>query len=347
MEQLETIRAQLADLLSIAAAKLEGACAIEELEAIRVETLGKKGQLTTILRGLGALPAQERPRVGQEANRVKQELESLLAARQGVLKDQEQRRRLAEEKIDITLPGMETVPGRLHPITIIRRQVEQIFIGLGFRALTGPIVETDYYNFEALNIPADHPSRDMWDSFYLAPGRLLRSHTSPMQVRVMEKQPPPVRIITSGRCFRRDAVDATHHWMFHQVEGLLVDETTTFGDLKGVLEAFAREMFGATRRARFIPSYFPFTEPSVEMTIDCFACQGQGCGICKHSGWIEILGAGMVNPRVLAGVGYDAEKYQGFAFGIGLERIAMLRYGINDIRLFFENDRRFLVQFQN
>ena len=254
-------------------------------------------------------------------------------------------RRLLEERIDVTLPGRWPAPGRLHIVNQVIRQIKEVFRGLGFGVVQGPEVETDFYNFEALNIPSDHPSREMWDSFFLREGLLLRTHTSPVQVRVMETTEPPVRIIVPGKCYRRDAVDATHFWEFHQVEGLLVDEGVTFADLKGTLEVFARGLFGKRRRARFNPSYFPFTEPSAEVMVDCFLCEGTGCRMCKNSGWIEIMGCGMVHPRVLERVGYDTERYTGYAFGMGVERIAMLSYGIDDIRLLFEGDERFLRQF--
>lgn len=322
------------------------ASSLEALEETKIRVFGRKGgALTTILRGLGSLSADERPEVGRQANEIKELLEGLLAERQAELRGEALEGRLLEERIDVTLPGRWAPPGRVHLINQVIRQIKEIFRGLGFGVVQGPEVETDFYNFEALNIPADHPSREMWDSFFLREGLLLRTHTSPVQVRVMETTEPPVRIIVPGKCYRRDAVDATHFWEFHQVEGLLVDEGVTFADLKGTLEVFARGLFGMRRRARFNPSYFPFTEPSAEVMVDCFLCEGAGCRMCKNSGWIEIMGCGMVHPRVLSRVGYDTERYTGYAFGMGVERIAMLSRGIEDIRLLFEGDDRFLRQF--
>lgn len=301
--------------------------------------------ITRLLKNLGSLPPDVRPRVGKEINDFKARIEELLENKVEFFKRREKEERLARERVDVTLPGERIIPGRIHILTHVTRELKKIFNGMGFEVAEGPEVETEYYNFEALNIPPDHPSREMWDSFYIREGLLLRSHTSPVQVRVMEKRCPPLRIIVPGRCYRRDSVDATHSWMFHQLEGFMVDRKVTFGDLKGILSTFASEMFGEGRRTSFHPSYFPFTEPSAEMAIDCFICAGKGCGICKNSGWIEILGAGMIHPNVLREVKYDPEEFSGFAFGMGIERIAMLKYEINDIRLFFENDIRFLNQF--
>lgn len=337
-ETLEKLKETSIDLI-------KNAKSFDELEKLRVKYLGKKGELTKVLKGLGKLPKEEKPIIGKLANTIKVGITNLLDEKIRVIEKKKLEEEIMKESIDITLPGRRLNPGRIHPITKILREIKEVFIGLGFAVVEGPDVETEYYNFEALNIPADHPSREMWDSFYFKPGLLLRSHTSPVQVRIMEKQKPPVKIIVPGKCYRRDSVDATHHWMFHQVEGLLIDERVTFADLKGVLLEFARKIFGKERRAKFIPSYFPFTEPSAEMAIDCFACNGKGCSVCKQSGWIEILGAGMVNPNVLKIVGYDPEIYNGFAFGLGPDRIAMLKYRINDIRLFYDNDLRFLEQF--
>lgn len=324
---------------------IESSADLDDLEKLRVKYLGKKGELTTILKGLGKLSPEERPKMGKLSNEIKTAISGLLDEKAKFLEDKKLQDEILHDSLDITLPGRRIKPGRIHPITRILREIKEVFIGLGFQVVEGPEVETEFYNFEALNIPADHPSRENWDSFYFKRGLLLRSHTSPVQMRIMEKQKPPVKIIVPGKCYRRDTVDATHHWMFHQVEGLLVDERVTFADLKGILVEFARRIFGKERKARFFPSYFPFTEPSADMEIDCFACHGKGCKICKGSGWIEILGSGMVNPKVLECAGYDPEKYNGFAFGLGPDRIAMLKYGINDIRLFFENDMRFLEQF--
>jgi phenylalanyl-tRNA synthetase alpha chain len=282
--------------------------------------------------------------VGREGNLAKAEIESALEARLAVLEGLERRARLAADRPDLTLPGRRVVPGSLHPLTRVLDEIVDVFTGMGFAVAEGPEVELDYYNFEALNIPKDHPARDMQDTFYVGGEILLRTHTSPVQIRTMERQKPPVRIICPGRVYRRDA-DITHSPVFHQVEGLAVDRGITMGDLKGTLELFARELFGADSRIRFRPSFFPFTEPSAEVDVLCFLCKGGGCRVCKASGWLEILGSGMVHPRILRAMGYDTEEVTGWAFGMGVERVAMLRYGIDDIRLFFENDLRFLAQF--
>jgi phenylalanyl-tRNA synthetase alpha chain len=339
------MKATLEKLKDDAISNIKNTSDPDELENFRVKYLGKKGELTSILKGLGQLPPEERPAMGKMANEVKEEITYVLDSKVDELKQKALDEKILGESIDITLPGRRIKPGHIHPITRITDEIKEIFKGAGFTVVEGPEVESEYYNFQALNIPADHPSREMWDSFYFGEGLLLRSHTSPVQVRVMENTRPPVKVVVPGKCYRRDAVDPTHHWMFHQVEGLLVDKNITFADLKGVLLDFAQRMFGERRRAKFIPSYFPFTEPSAEMAIDCFVCNGKGCRVCKHSGWIEIMGAGMVNPHVLQEVGYDPETYTGFAFGMGVERIAMLKYDIPDIRLNFENDVRFLEQF--
>ncbi|NLA58746.1 MAG: phenylalanine--tRNA ligase subunit alpha [Firmicutes bacterium] len=315
-----------------------------QLDQIRVQYLGKKGELTGLLRSMGSLSPEERPVVGKMVNELREELERLLKERYGALEAMELERRLKEEKIDITLPGRRPARGRKHPLTQVLDEIKAFFIGMGFQVVEGPEVELDYYNFEALNIPPDHPARDMQDTFFITEDILLRSQTSPVQIRVMEKQQPPVRIIAPGKVYRVD-LDATHSPMFHQVEGLLVDDSTTFGDLKGILAAFIEAMFGKGRGVRFRPSFFPFTEPSAEVDVECIMCDGAGCRLCSNTGWLEILGSGMVDPRVLEKVGYDPKQYQGFAFGVGVERIAMLKYGIDDIRLFFENDIRFLRQF--
>lgn len=318
----------------------------DQLNQVRIRYLGKKGELTAILRGMGKLAPEDRPVVGREANRIRDEIEAELEHRQRELEAQELSRRLEAEAIDVTLPGYPVQPGRAHPISQVLERVEEIFLGMGFEVFEGPEVEFDYYNFEALNIPPEHPARDMQDSFYFTSNILLRTHTSPGQIRVMQKMAPrlPVRVIIPGKVYRRDD-DATHSPMFHQVEGLLVDEGITFGNLKGTLLAFARQMFGPGQQIRLRPSYFPFTEPSAEVDISCIICGGAGCRTCGNSGWLEILGAGMVHPQVLANGGYDPERVSGFAFGMGIERIAMLKYGIDDLRLFFENDLRFLAQF--
>lgn len=326
--------------------ELKGADSRERLQEMRVKYLGKKGQLTKVLRGMGSVPLDERPRLGQLANQVRSLLEEELDKRLAILNDKEKEIKLAEESIDVTLPGRPVQKGHKHPLTLILDEIKDIFTAIGFEVAEGPEVEYDYYNFEALNIPKGHPARDMQDSFYFSEELLLRTHTSPVQVRVMEKRVPelPVRIIAPGKVYRRDD-DATHSPMFHQVEGLLVDRQCTLGDLKGVLLNFARQMFGQEREIRLRPSFFPFTEPSAEVDISCINCRGKGCRVCSHTGWLEILGSGMVHPKVLANAGYNPEEVVGFAFGMGVERIAMLKYGINDMRLFFENDVRFLHQF--
>ncbi len=329
---------------SEARAAIAGAGSSSELEAVRVKYLGRSGALTQILKSLGSLPAEERPLVGAAANEAKRALEALLDSRVGAMLETERRRQRERERPDLTLPGRRPSLGGLHPLTRVRDEIVAVFMGLGFSVVDGPQIETEFYNFEALNIPRDHPARDMQDTFYLSPETLLRTQTSPMQVRTMLAQKPPVRIIAPGVVYRRDA-DITHSPMFHQVEGLAVDQRITMADLKGTLELFARELFGARSRIRFRPSFFPFTEPSAEVDVLCFLCAGAGCRVCKQSGWLEILGSGMVHPQVLRNVGYDPEQVTGWAFGMGIERIAMLKYGVDDIRLFFENDLRFLKQF--
>lgn len=340
---------QLKSIKEEAQKDITGACNIDSLQLLNVKYIGRKGILTNILRNLKEIPPEKRAALGKLANEVKVFIENILEEKSRQLKIKAQEKILSLEKIDITLPGEKIISGQIHPLTQITQEVVNIFTGLGFQTYRGPELETEFYNFEALNIPTDHPSRDMWDSFYIDKDFLLRSHTSPVQIRAMENLAPPLRVISYGRCYRRDAVDATHSWMFHQLEGFMVDENITFADLKGVMAVFAKKLFGEERKVKFIPSYFPFTEPSAEMLIDCFKCAGKsdsgGCSLCKGKGEIEILGAGMIHPQVLRNVKYDAEKYTGFAFGLGLERIAMLKYGIDDIRLFFENDMRFLKQF--
>ncbi|AQS58966.1 phenylalanine--tRNA ligase subunit alpha [Desulforamulus ferrireducens] len=318
----------------------------EEINEVKVKYLGKKGELTQVLRGMGALAAEERPRIGQIANEVREQIEAALENKNQQVKEAAKLRQLAAETLDVTLPGVKFSLGKLHPLTQVQQEIESIFLGLGFSIAEGPEIELDYYNFEALNLPKDHPARDMQDTFFINPEVLLRTHTSPVQVRTMEKTVPqvPVKIICPGRVYRRDD-DATHSPMFHQVEGLVVDKHITFADLKGVLATFARQMFGPDTRTRLRPSYFPFTEPSAEVDISCVICKGTGCRVCKGSGWLEILGSGMVHPRVLEMSGYNPEEVTGFAFGMGIERIAMLKYGIDDLRLLFDNDLRFLAQF--
>ncbi len=337
--------------VDVARMRAEALAAIAEardtqaLEEVRIRYLGRKGEITLALRQLSQVPAEERPRLGKLVNEARDAIEVALTERAAALAREARARQLAAEAIDVTLPGRRPPRGFRHPLRLVQEEIEAVFIGLGFEVVEGPEVETDYYNFEALNVPAYHPARDLQATFYVTDDILLRTQTSPVQIRTMESRRPPVRVIAPGRVYRVDQVDATHSPMFHQVEGLLVDRHVTLGDLKGTLAAFARRLFGEDRKVRFRPSYFPFTEPSAEMDISCVICGGNGCRVCKEEGWIEILGAGMVHPRVLEMVGYDPEEVSGFAFGLGLERIAMLKYGIDDIRLFFENDIRFLRQF--
>ena len=316
-----------------------------DLEALRIRYLGKKGELTAVLRGMGALSAEERPVVGQLANEVRETIEAEITRRAAELKAAALERRLEAEKLDVTVPGEEIPVGHVHPIARIQREMEDIFIGMGYDIVEGPEVEYDYYNFQALNIPPDHPARDTQDTFYITDNILLRSQTSPVQVRTMEKRRPPIRIISPGRVYRSDAVDASHSPLFHQMEGLVVDRGVTMGNLKGTLEMFARKMFGEDTRVRFRPHHFPFTEPSAEVDVSCNICHGKGCNICKGTGWLEIMGCGMVDPNVLEASGIDSRKYSGFAFGMGIERVALLKYHIDDMRLLYENDVRFLSQF--
>jgi len=325
--------------------KLNNASSLKDIEKVKVEYLGRKGMVTLLLRKLGNFSPEERPKAGQLLNQTKKEIEELLKIKEVENEKLEKEKRLQGESIDITLPGRNLDRGTAHPINLVLKEIEEIFLSLGFKIEEGPEVELDYYNFEALNIPKGHPARDDQDSFYINQEILLRTHTSPVEIRVMEKQQPPIRMITTGRCYRRDAADSTHSPMFHQIEGLAVDKDITFGDLKGVLTVFVHRMFGEDRKVRFRPGYFPFTEPSAEVDVSCLLCHGKGCRACGYSGWLEIMGSGETDPEVFKMVGYDPEKYSGFAFGMGAERIAMLKYGINDIRLFFENDLRFLKQF--
>lgn len=326
--------------------KIKAASNAEILKNIRVEFLGRKGEITAILRRLKDLAPEERGAVGQAANQLKNRLEKLIEAKNQNFDEQALQERLLKERLDVTLPGTPVVSGGKHPLAQVIEEIENIFLGLGFAIVEGPEVELDYYNFEALNVPADHPARDMQDSFYISDEVLLRTHTSPGQVRTMEAKKPelPVKIIIPGRVYRRDD-DATHSPMFHQVEGLYIGDRVTFADLKGILMLFAHEIFGHDVKVRFRPSYFPFTEPSAEMDVSCVMCGGEGCRTCSDTGWLEILGSGMVHPNVLRAGGYDPEKVTGFAFGMGVERIAMLKFGVDDLRLFFDNDIRFLSQF--
>ncbi len=333
------------EVLDRALAEVAGARSTSDLEQVRVRVLGRSGQLTTLLRSLGAIPAAERPKIGEQTNRAKASVEAAIAERFEALKAAERRLARQGDRPDLTLPGRRPAPGPVHPITRVTEEIIEVFEGLGFSVAEGPEVESDYYNFAALNFPDDHPARDMQDTFHIGPDTLLRTHTSPVQIRTMKAQPPPVRIICLGKVYRRDILDATHSPMFHQVEGLAVDKHITMADLKATLQLFAREMFGPKSTVRFRPSFFPFTEPSAEVDVRCFKCGGDGCRFCKESGWLEILGSGMVHPNVLRNVGYDPEEVTGWAFGMGIDRIALLKYEIDDIRLFFDNDLRFLQQF--
>lgn len=323
---------------------LSGSKNLDELNELRVKVLGKKGELTQILRGMAGLASEERPVIGKLANEVKENLEQKFSEKTQVLKQALKEVKMEQEFTDVTIPSKISLGSR-HPLTLVMDEIRDIFTGLGYQVMEGPEIELDYYNFEALNTPPNHPARDVQDTFYITEEILLRTQTSPVQVRTMEKQQPPLKIIAPGRVFRSDAVDATHSPMFHQVEGLTVGEGFTMGDLKGTLVTFIQEMFGYDRKSRFRPHFFPFTEPSAEVDISCVACHGEGCRVCSYTGWLEILGCGMVHPNVLKNVGHDPEKVNGFAFGMGVERIAMLKYGINDLRLFYENDVRFLKQF--
>jgi len=325
--------------------ELSEVSSLKELKDLKVRYLGKKGSISQLARQLGSIPPEERPAAGEAINRLKRLAEEEIRGAESRVKELEERKALQRETLDITLPGRPPLVGSLHPVTLVMEEIERIFVSFGFQVAEGPEIEVDYYNFEALNIPLDHPARDMQDTFYISEELLLRTHTSPVQMRVMERYTPPIRIIAPGKVYRCDA-DVSHTPMFHQVEGLMVGEDVTFTQLKGLLEEFANRMFGDTK-VRFRPSFFPFTEPSAEMDIGCVICKGKGCRVCGHSGWLEILGCGMVDPALYryAGAAYDPEKITGFAFGLGVERIAMLKYGINDIRLFYENDLGFLSQF--
>ncbi|HBB18080.1 MAG TPA: phenylalanine--tRNA ligase subunit alpha [Syntrophus sp. (in: bacteria)] len=335
---------ELTALREAAEAELRKAGTEEELQTVRTRYLGRKGLLTGLLRNIGNVNPAERPEFGKRCNEIKEDLSARIDRLLAGMALKKREEALLRERIDVTLPGRGIRRGTLHPVTQVREEICRIFAGLGFSVVEGPEVELDYYNFEALNIPKNHPARDMQDTFYIEENIVLRTHTSPVQVRIMEKTKPPVRILSPGRVYRRDS-DISHTPMFHQIEGLLVDRGVTFGDLKGVLTMFLKQVFGEETALRFRPSFFPFTEPSAEVDIRCVMCGGRGCRVCGSSGWVEILGSGMVDPEVFKNVGYDPEEFTGFAFGLGLERIAMLKFGISDIRLFFENDMRFLEQF--
>ncbi len=337
-EQLDAIR-------TAAHAALENVRSKQELEELRVRFLGKKGELTGVLKQMGKLSAEERPVIGQLANEVRAELEAHFAECMNKMEEAALEARLQAETLDVTMPGTPRPLGHRHPLAIVTNEIRDIFIGMGFSIASGPEIEYDYYNFEALNMPKNHSARDTQDTFYIDDNVLLRTQTSSVQVRVMKQTKPPIRVVAPGRVYRSDEVDATHSPMFHQMEGLVVDHGITMSDLKGSLDVFAKALYGEETKTRFRPHHFPFTEPSAEMDVQCFACHGEGCRLCKGEGWIEILGAGMVHPKVLAECDIDPEEYSGFAFGLGLERIAMLRYNITDMRLLFENDMRFLNQF--
>lgn len=341
IKELERLKAEATEAL-------KGKMNLDDIEALRVKVLGKKGEMTNLLKSLKELSKEERPKIGQILNETRGQLETLLQAKREELLQKELTQKLIREKIDVTLPGRTTFSGHLHPLTLTLRQVKQIFLQMGFSIEEGPEIETDYFNFEALNLPKDHPAREMQDSFYLTNNILLRTQTSPVQARTMQKntEPKPIRMIAPGRVYRRDTDDASHSSMFTQVEGLVVDKHIQFSDLKGTLEFFLQEIFGKNIGIRFRPSYFPFTEPSAEVDISCVMCHGKGCRVCKGTGWLEILGSGMVHQNVLRESGYDPEIWSGFAFGLGIERIAMLLNGIDDMRVFFENDVRFLEQFK-
>ncbi len=340
------MQSELARILAEAREQLKQIAALPEAEEMRVRFLGKKSQLTEILRSMGSLTPEERKELGQQANAVREEIQTMIAGRLAELKEAQKELRFKAETIDVTEPGKALAVGAKHPLTVTIEEISRVFQSMGFTVTEGPEIEDVFHNFDALNAAPDHPSREMTDTFYIDEKILLRTQTSPVQVRTLLKQKPPLKIIAPGRCFRCDTPDATHSPMFHQVEGLVVGEGITMADLKGTLDTFAKLMFGADARTKFRPHHFPFTEPSAEMDVSCFKCGGKGCSVCKGSGWIEVLGCGMVHPNVLKVGGIDTEKYTGFAFGMGVERIAMLKYGVDDIRLFYENDARFIEQFK-
>ncbi|RBR45008.1 phenylalanine--tRNA ligase subunit alpha [Enterococcus faecalis] len=344
-----TLQAQLEALRDNTLKEIAQVATLKELNQIRVETLGKKGPITEVLRGMKNLSPEERPVVGGFANEIRDLLTEAIEARKVVLENEALNAALKEESLDVTLPGKQMPQGTRHILTQVMEEIEDIFLGMGYQVVEGYEVESDHYNFERMNLPKDHPARDMQDTFYISDEMLIRTHTSPVQARTMEKHDfskGALRMISPGKVFRRDTDDATHNHQFHQIEGLVVDKNVTMGDLKGTLEVMMKKMFGEDRKIRLRPSYFPFTEPSVEVDVSCFKCGGAGCNVCKHTGWIEILGAGMVHPDVLQMSGIDPTEYSGFAFGLGPDRVAMLRYGVNDIRNFYQNDLRFLNQFK-
>lgn len=339
------MRTQLENIKIAAENEISAAKTQKNIEEIRVKYLGKKGELTAILKQMRKISSEERPVIGQLANQIRSFIEKSIEINLKNIKKLEFDKQLLNEKIDVTLPGKSHKIGHKHPLSIVLDEVKEIFIGMGFNIVDGPEIEKDYYNFEALNMPKKHPARDTQDTFYIDENTLLRTQTSCVQIRTMENSQPPIRIISPGRVYRSDAVDATHSPLFHQIEGLVVDKNITFSDLKGTLETFIQKLYGKNSVVRFRPHHFPYTEPSAEVDIQCFSCHGKGCRVCKNEGWIEILGCGMVHPKVLENCGIDSEIYSGFAFGVGLERIAMRRYNIDDMRLFYENDMRFLSQF--
>ncbi|MFX0548052.1 phenylalanine--tRNA ligase subunit alpha [Hathewaya histolytica] len=339
------MREKLESIKIMALEEIQRACSKEELESIRVRILGKKGELTSILRGMGALSKEERPQIGKLANEVRENIEEVLTKAINHIKNKEKEERLKNEVIDISMPGIRKGIGKKHPLELTLDKITNIFISMGFSVEEGPEVEYDYYNFEALNIPKDHPARGEQDTFYINENLVLRTQTSPIQVRTMENQKPPIKMIAPGKVYRSDAADATHSPIFYQIEGLVIDKGITFADLKGTLELFTKKMFGENMQTKFRPHHFPFTEPSAEVDATCFVCEGKGCKVCKGSGWIELLGCGMVHPEVLKNCGIDPEIYSGFAFGFGLDRMVMQNYEIDDIRLLYESDMRFLNQF--
>jgi len=339
------MKEKLYELLTQAKNEINLASGLKELEEIRIKYLGKKGEVTQILKNMKDLSQEERPLVGKIANEIREEMETLLDAVKENKKSSELDSQLEKEAIDVTMPSKQTLRGHKHPINVALDEIIDIFLGMGFKIAEGPEVETVYHNFDALNAPIDHPSRGLSDTFYITEDMILRTQTSPIQVRTMKKQKPPIKIIAPGRCFRNDEIDATHSPMFHQIEGLVIDKDITMADLKGTLDMFAKRLFGSQTKTKFRPHYFPFTEPSGEVDVSCFKCGGDGCRFCKGSGWIEILGCGMVHPNVLLECGIDPTEYNGFAFGMGLDRVTMLKYEIDDIRVLFENDVRFIKQF--
>ena len=345
MKGLKKMKQQLEQILTAAQNELAECSDLKAMDELRVKYLGKKGELTAILKQMGGLSAEERPVIGQLANKVRSEIEATLTQKADALKAAEAAKKMAEETIDVTLPGKAPEAGRLHPLTAVLEEVKEIFLGMGFDIVDGPEVETDHYCFEALNMPKHHPARDTQDTFYINDNVVLRTQTSSVQIRTMEERKPPIRIISPGRVYRSDAVDATHSPLFHQIEGLVIDKGVTLGDLYGTLDLLMKKLYGSDAKIRLRPHHFPYTEPSAEVDLMCFNCGGKGCSMCKGEGYVELLGSGMVHPEVLRGCGIDPEVYSGFAFGIGLERITMGRFGINDMRLLYENDMRFLGQF--